>query len=379
MAKSPQEYIDELYRQGQNTANSLHSQRTQADEEFIKQVNEAIDRATTSSTKPYQSQIEQLPGQYQKLYDTNAVQELVNRRQVQETMANMGLTDSGLNRTQQTAIALQRGNADSAARLSQQQKTQELQDKIAQLIEAGSAQKQQQEAAIRNNTENWRNEMLNNLYNNAVQQGTSRYNAEQEAEAAKAAAEVKAQQQQFDNANTAVSAFVKLIGAGYSDSEALAYMRKYGLLEGGTNSNSPASGGSSINTSINDAVNSAIAGAQAGLNATGNHISSEAPMSKEAFQRAQRLGRSDLQKYRNYDEYLASNTASTGTLSPKTETEVVQFISKYTPFELSNPNPDPQKYGNSNNDYLKGKLAEEYNAGNLSAEAFEVLRKHYGM
>ena len=373
MAKSPQEYIDELYRQGQNTANSLHSQRTQADEEFIKQVNEAIDRATASSTKPYQSQIEQLPGQYQKLYDTNAVQEIVNRRQVQETMANMGLTDSGLNRTQQTAIALQRGNADSAARLSQQQKTQELQDKIAQLIESGSAQKQQQEAAIRNNTSNWYNEMLNNLYNNAVQQGTSRYNAEQEAEAARVAAEAKAQQQQFENANTAVSAFVKLIGAGYSDSEALAYMRKYGLLESDAGSNS------SGNASINDAVNSGIAGAQAGLNAIGNHIAPGTPLSKEAFQRAQRLGRSDLQQYRNYDEYLASNTASTGTLSPKTETEVVQFISKYTPFELGNPNPDPQKYGNSNNDYLKSKLAEEYNAGNLSPEAFEVLCRHYGM
>ena len=74
---------------------------------------DAIDKSTASAAKPYQTQIEQLPSQYQKLYDTNAVQELVNRRQVQETMANMGLTDSGLNRTQQTAIAIQRGNASS--------------------------------------------------------------------------------------------------------------------------------------------------------------------------------------------------------------------------------------------------------------------------
>lgn len=192
MAKSLQEFIDELYNSGQSTANQLHAQRTQADEDFIKQVNEAIDKATAASTKPYQSQIEQLPGQYQKLYDTNAVQELVNRRQVQETMANMGLTDSGLNRTQQTAIALQRGNADSAARLSQQQKTQELQDKIDQIIEISATQKQQQEASVRNNTANWYNELLNNLYNNAVQQGTSRYNTEKQAEAAKAAAEAEA-------------------------------------------------------------------------------------------------------------------------------------------------------------------------------------------
>ena len=241
MAKSPQEYIDELYKQGQNTANNLYSQRTQADEEFIKQVNDAIDRATSSSAKPYQTQIEQLPTQYQSLYDANAVQELVNRRQVQETMANMGLTDSGLNRTQQTAIALQRGNADAAARLSQQQKTQELQDKIAQIMETGAAQKQQQEASIRNNTTNWYNEMLNNLYNNAVQQGTSRYNAEQEAAAAIAAAEAEAKariaeaeakekQQAFDNANSTVSTFIKLLDAGYSEEQALAFMRNSGVF-----------------------------------------------------------------------------------------------------------------------------------------------------
>ena len=97
MAKSIQEYVDSLYNQGLNNANNLKEQRTQADEAFIKQVQDAIDKSTASAAKPYQTQIEQLPSQYQKLYDTNAVQELVNRRQVQETMANMGLTDSGLN------------------------------------------------------------------------------------------------------------------------------------------------------------------------------------------------------------------------------------------------------------------------------------------
>ena len=178
MAKSIQEYVDSLYNQGLNNANNLKEQRTQADEAFIKQVQDAIDKSTASAAKPYQTQIEQLPSQYQKLYDTNAVQELVNRRQVQETMANMGLTDSGLNRTQQTAIAIQRGNADAAARLEQQQKTQELQDKIAQLIESGAAQKQQQEAAIRNDSANWYNNLLGDIYNNSVNMGYNQYNTD---------------------------------------------------------------------------------------------------------------------------------------------------------------------------------------------------------
>lgn len=74
MAKSIQEYVDSLYNQGLNNANNLKEQRTQADEAFIKQVQDAIDKSTASAAKPYQTQIEQLPSQYQKLYDTNAVQ-----------------------------------------------------------------------------------------------------------------------------------------------------------------------------------------------------------------------------------------------------------------------------------------------------------------
>ncbi len=210
MANSAQEYIDKLYNQSQGMAGQLHEQRKKSDDEVIQQINAAIDRATASSTNPYKTQMEQLPSQYQSLFDANAVQELVGRRQVQEAMANMGLTDSGLNRTQQTALSVQRGNADASVRLAQQQKTQELQDKISQLVENAAAQKQQQEASIRANNSDWYNTLLSNFYSTAQQQGTSLYNAEQERAAAAAEAErqrliaaadaeAKAKQQDFEN------------------------------------------------------------------------------------------------------------------------------------------------------------------------------------
>lgn len=210
MANSAQEYIDKLYNQSQGVAGQFHEQRKKSDDEVIQQINAAIDRATASSTNPYKTQMEQLPSQYQSLFDANAVQELVGRRQVQEAMANMGLTDSGLNRTQQTALSVQRGNADASVRLAQQQKTQELQDKISQLVENAAAQKQQQEASIRANTSDWYNTLLSNFYSTAQQQGTSLYNAEQERAAAAAEAErqrliaaadaeAKAKQQDFEN------------------------------------------------------------------------------------------------------------------------------------------------------------------------------------
>lgn len=245
MARSIQEYVDELYGKGQGTLNQIHEQRKQSDQQLIDSMNAAIDRNTAASTKPYQAQIEQLPEAYQKQFDANAVQELVGRRKVEEAMANMGLTDSGLNRTQQTALSVQRGNADAAARLEQQKKTQELQDKIAQLIEAGAAQKQQQAAGVLSNTSNWFNDALASSYNTAMQQGTSMYNADlardEQAEQAeldrqnalavadkqKEAAQEKAKQQEFENKMAMVSALQKM---ELEPDSVIAYMKRIGLL-----------------------------------------------------------------------------------------------------------------------------------------------------
>lgn len=248
MARSIQEYVDELYGKGQGTLNQIHEQRKQSDQQLIDSMNAAIDRNTAASTKPYQAQIEQLPEAYQKQFDANAVQELVGRRKVEEAMANMGLTDSGLNRTQQTALSVQRGNADAAARLEQQKKTQELQDKIAQLIEAGAAQKQQQAAGVLSNTSNWFNDALAGSYNTAMQQGTSMYNADLArdeqarqaeldrqnalavADKQKEAAQEKAKQQEFERQKAIVES---LTAAGYSKDEIDAYIRSVGWISGG--------------------------------------------------------------------------------------------------------------------------------------------------
>ena len=72
MANSAQEYIDKLYNQSQGVAGQLHEQRKKSDDEVIQQINAAIDRATASSTNPYKTQMEQLPSQYQSLFDANA-------------------------------------------------------------------------------------------------------------------------------------------------------------------------------------------------------------------------------------------------------------------------------------------------------------------
>lgn len=64
--------------------------------------------------------------QYRELFDRNAVEQAVRQKQLQEVLANMGLTDSGLGRSAQTALTLRRAAADADARLGQQHAIDEL-------------------------------------------------------------------------------------------------------------------------------------------------------------------------------------------------------------------------------------------------------------
>lgn len=57
---------------------------------------------------------------YDSEYQKNAVQKLINEKKIAETNANLGLTDSGLNRTQQTAAQLSYANQKGKIDLARQ-------------------------------------------------------------------------------------------------------------------------------------------------------------------------------------------------------------------------------------------------------------------
>ena len=182
MAQSPydtyKQYEQDAAEKVKSDYDALKNSAGQAVSDYSNSVTAAYDAAKQQAADSAAAEQAALPQQYRATFDKNELQQRINERQLQERMNRLGLTDSGLNRTQQTAIAIQRGNADAAARLEQQQKTQELQDKIAQLIESGAAQKQQQEAAIRNDSANWYNNLLGDMYNNAVNMGYNQYNTD---------------------------------------------------------------------------------------------------------------------------------------------------------------------------------------------------------
>lgn len=161
----------------QQQQSRYEAERNRLSQDLINQINQAIDTATRPVRQQYEQQIANVPEQYKSLYSANAVQQEVNRRQLEERMANMGLTDSGLNRTQQTAVTLQRGNADNAVRLQEQAAKDELSAALNELLANAAAQKQQQAAQIGAQAAS---DILGNrtsLYNNAVNAAVQEYNA----------------------------------------------------------------------------------------------------------------------------------------------------------------------------------------------------------
>lgn len=92
-------YNDELYA----------SKRAQA----LKENDELYEQRSESVRSLYEDQIEESGREYDDLERSNAVQKLINEREIAESMANMGLTNSGLNRTQQTAVQLSAANNSS--------------------------------------------------------------------------------------------------------------------------------------------------------------------------------------------------------------------------------------------------------------------------
>lgn len=157
-------------------------QTTKSVEEYLKKLDQAAEETNKAATSKLQTEIDGAQSKFQPQYDANAVQELISRRQVQETMANMGLTDSGLNRTQQTAIALQRGNADSATRRQQSDYINQLQLAIEEAYANMQQEILQREAAARY-------QLSQDINNN----WTSLYNAAKQNEAAEEAARIQAE------------------------------------------------------------------------------------------------------------------------------------------------------------------------------------------
>lgn len=182
------------------------------------------DQLNETARKNAETQIENQKQEYRDLHDQTAVQELLDRRYTNEAMANAGLTDSGLNRTQQTAITLARGNRDASLTRQQQAARDATMLALDQMIAENKAKAAAEKAAIDQQVwadiENYRN----------AQYGAIGDWAEAENAQALALAKLDAEAKQKEADRLAESAkqletnrlavYADMIGAGYTSEKA---------------------------------------------------------------------------------------------------------------------------------------------------------------
>ncbi|HIZ84014.1 MAG TPA: hypothetical protein H9668_06320 [Firmicutes bacterium] len=156
---------------------ALKNSAGQAVSDYSDSVTAAYDTAKQQAADSAAAQRGTLPQQYRATFDKNELQQRINERQLKERMNQLGLTDSGLNRTQQAAVNLQRSNADLAAA---QQKTAAANAINQQLAENQAALEQQKQLAIANaqyNVQSRLPEYLYALMNSAADRNASMANA----------------------------------------------------------------------------------------------------------------------------------------------------------------------------------------------------------
>ena len=126
----------------------------------------------------YNYQINATEKSYADDYRENAIQKLVNERMVAESMSNMGLRDSGLNRTQMTANQLSYGNNKAALDRQKQAQVDALAQQLAATLSEIDINKSAAAASIRQSYDNRAIQTATELYNADVEAQTERYKAD---------------------------------------------------------------------------------------------------------------------------------------------------------------------------------------------------------
>lgn len=182
--KSQKERQDEIYGAGKKELDAQRVGRDETDEQYITQANEINNTAAQKVEDKYRQLIDKAPVASRALYDANALDEAISQKKIQESMANMGLTDSGLTSSMQTALALQKSRADAGVRRQEREYVQGLENAIADMWAQTEAANAQNALSVRKGTADWYNQSLADIYNSSITGGATTYAADVEAKTA---------------------------------------------------------------------------------------------------------------------------------------------------------------------------------------------------
>lgn len=151
---------------GYNQISQIYNKGVQNYIDKLKQSYGDYDNYMQQSTN---NAIKGLQGQYQSVYDTNAVNQAIQSQQAQNSLQRMGLAKSGLNATQQTGFQIARYNADTA---TTQQQTRDA-DNLRAILQQYRANASQQRAEAEANAWLQASQQNAQAYSNLYGQGMS--------------------------------------------------------------------------------------------------------------------------------------------------------------------------------------------------------------
>ena len=140
----------------------------------------------------YDRQIKDTNNSYEDMYRENAVQRLINERKIAEDMAGLGLTDSGLNRTQQTAVQLSYANSKNKIDTNRQKAVDTLAASLADAVSRIDANKLADAEKIRSSYESSWNSAAQSTYAKELEEQTKRVEANIKAQKEQIAEQQKA-------------------------------------------------------------------------------------------------------------------------------------------------------------------------------------------
>lgn len=208
-------YTEEYLAAAQPELEEAVRKRKEADAKLKAQIDASIDAAAASSSAVYEREIEQAPLDSRAQYDANAMREAITRKQIEESLANMGMTDSGLSSSMHTALAVQRSRADNDVRVSERRRIQAAQDAIDEIMASAATRKGESALEIDRATSEWEQNAALEMQNSAATAGATAYAADVEAAA-------KQTEMALDYQNKRASMAQSFINKGQDASEAWA-------------------------------------------------------------------------------------------------------------------------------------------------------------
>ena len=138
----------------------------------------SYDTQREQTQKTYNQQIRDTESSYEDLYRENAVQKFINEKEIAENMANLGLSDSGLNRTQQTAAQLSYANSKNKIDVNRRKAVDTLTLALANAISSIDTEKAQAAEKIRSSYESSWQSAAQSTYAKELEEETALKKAE---------------------------------------------------------------------------------------------------------------------------------------------------------------------------------------------------------